>query len=186
VDAGISGKRADNRPALQHALDRVCEVRGILVVYSLSRLARSVQDTLAIAERLQASGADLVSLSEQINTTSAAGKMVFRLLAVLAEFERDLISERTKGAMRHKASKGESLGKVPFGKALGIDGRTLVDNPAELEALAMVSRLAGQGMTLRRLAAELDATGLKPRRGKKWDHTTVRLMLKRDNRGDAA
>src|SRR4051812_847817 len=51
-DAGVSGKRADNRPQLQKALEEVCRCKGVLVVYSLSRLARSTKDTLAIAERL--------------------------------------------------------------------------------------------------------------------------------------
>src|SRR4051794_2919472 len=71
VDAGLSGKRADNRPALRAALDSVCAAKGVLVVYSLSRLARSTKDTLTIAERLERAGADLVSLSEKIDTTSA-------------------------------------------------------------------------------------------------------------------
>src|SRR3954454_24039305 len=87
VDAGISGKRADNRPSLVAALEGVCRSGGVLVVYSLSRLARSTKDTIAIAERLDRAGADLASLSEKIDTTTAAGKMLFRLMAVLAEFE---------------------------------------------------------------------------------------------------
>jgi site-specific DNA recombinase len=90
---------AENRPGLQAALTEVCRTKGALVVYSLSRLARSTKDAISIAERLERAGADLVSLSEKIDTTSAAGKMLFRMLAVLAEFERDLISERTWGAM---------------------------------------------------------------------------------------
>ena len=85
-DAGISGKRTANRPGLQDALREVCAERGnVLIVYSLSRLARSTKDAIAIAERIEKAGADLVSLTERIDTTSAAGKMVFRMLAVLAE-----------------------------------------------------------------------------------------------------
>jgi DNA invertase Pin-like site-specific DNA recombinase len=80
-----------------------------LVFYSLSRLARSTKDAIAISERLSRAGADLVSLSEKIDTTSAAGKMIFRLLAVLAEFERDLISERTKAALSVKREKRERI-----------------------------------------------------------------------------
>ena len=69
TDAGISGKRADNRPALQRALADACKRRGTaLVVYSLSRLARSTKDAIGIAERLDKAGADLVSLSERIDT----------------------------------------------------------------------------------------------------------------------
>ena len=73
VDAGISGSRADNRPSLSAALDCVCSDSGVLVVYSLSRLARSTKDTILISERLEKAGADLVSISEKLDTTSAAG-----------------------------------------------------------------------------------------------------------------
>jgi DNA invertase Pin-like site-specific DNA recombinase len=90
---GLSGTKAD-RPGLAAALSAVCK-GDALVVYSLSRLARSTAHTLQVSDYLEWVGADLVSLSEKIDTTSASGKMVFRLLAVLAEFERDLISERT-------------------------------------------------------------------------------------------
>ena len=84
VDAGISGKRADNRDGLQRALRAVCKRRGqVLIVYSLSRLARSTKDCITIAERLHKARVDLVSLSEQIDTTTAAGIMVFRMLSVL-------------------------------------------------------------------------------------------------------
>lgn len=89
VDAGISGKSMDKRQGLRDALAAV-KKGGVLVVYSLSRLARSTKDTLAISEQLGKAGADLVSLSEKIDTTGAAGKMMFRMLAVLAEFERDV------------------------------------------------------------------------------------------------
>jgi len=84
------------------------------VVYSLSRLSRSTKDTLQIAEKLDKAGADLVSLSEQIDTTSASGKMVFRLMAVLNEFERDQISERTSAALQHKKAKGLGMNSRGF------------------------------------------------------------------------
>jgi hypothetical protein len=71
VDAGLSGKRADNRPSLQTALRGACTEPGVsLIDYSLSRLARSVKDTLEIAGRLERAGSDLVNLSERIDTTT--------------------------------------------------------------------------------------------------------------------
>ena len=97
----MSGGRAANRPNLQNAIELACRLKGILVVYSLSRLARSVKDTLEIAERLEKRGANLASLSERIDTNSALGKMVFRLLSTLNEFERDQLAERTTNAMAH-------------------------------------------------------------------------------------
>ena len=120
----------------------------MLVVYSLSRLARSTKDALAIAERLDRAGADLVSLSEQIDTTSAAGKMVFRMLAVLAEFERDLISERTTSAMSHLRKAGRRIsGRVPFGHDL--DGANLIPNKKEQAALQIIQQLRSDGLSLR-------------------------------------
>lgn len=183
VDAGISGKRSDNRPGLGAALDAACRPGGVLVVYSLSRLARSVRDTLAIAERLEAAGADLVSLSEQLDTTTASGKMLFRLLAVLAEFERDLISERTRGALAHKRARGERIGQVPYGSRLDSDGVTLRADEAEVRVLATIRGWKAAGLTPRAIALRLTADGVATKNGgPSWAHTTVDRILKREAR----
>lgn len=179
VDAGLSGKRADNRPQLQAALDHVCRAGGVLVVYSLSRLARSTKDTIEIAERLDANNADLVSLTERIDTTTAAGKMMFRMLAVLAEFERDQLAERTKTAMSHKKRNGERVGKVPFGYDLAADGVGLVENAAEQEVLDLVRQLRAAGESLRAIAAELNRRQVPSKEGKPWKHSTIQRILGR-------
>ena len=172
-DAGISGKRAENRPGLQAALTEVCRNRGALVVYSLSRLARSTKDAISIAERLEKAGADLVSLSEKIDTTSAAGKMVFRMLAVLAEFERDLISERTKGAMAHMASQGRRVGGIPYGFQLAQDGLHLIEDPAEEEILRTIRNLRVHGRTWAQVADEMNRKGLHTKKGLPWSWRTA-------------
>jgi site-specific DNA recombinase len=180
VDAGLSGKDASNRPALQAALDSVCACRGVLVVYSLSRLARSVRDTIAIGERLSRAGADLVSLSESIDTTTATGKMLFRLLAVLAEFERDLLVERTEAAIAHKRAKGERIGQVPYGKRLADDGRTLVPHEGEAQALGYIRSWRAEGRSLRQIAGSLTLIGIPTKNGGlTWRHSTVSELLKR-------
>jgi len=113
IDSGVSGKRWDNRDGLKAALNKACKTKAALVVYSLSRMSRSTKDTIAIAEMLDKAAADLVSLSERIDTTTAAGKMVFRMLAVMSEFERDLVSERTRLAMAHLKKLGKRIsGKI--------------------------------------------------------------------------
>ncbi|WP_396179955.1 recombinase family protein, partial [Flavobacterium sp.] len=106
VDAGISGKRMDTRKELQKALAAL-KKDSALVCYSLSRLARSTKDALTIGEIVAKKKADMVSLSEQIDTTTAAGKMMFQMLAVLAEFERNLVAERTTNALQHKKATGQ-------------------------------------------------------------------------------
>lgn len=175
-DAGISGKSADNRPGLQAAL-HAARRGDALVVYSLSRLARSTKDTIAISERLDKAGADLVSLSERIDTTTAAGKMVFRMLAVLAEFERDQISERTATAMQFKKTKGERVGAVPYGYDLTEDGVNLAENAAEQSVIQQARELHESGLSLRKIAAELDRRGLHARNGQPFQATQIQRMV---------
>lgn len=182
TDAGISGKRADNRPALQKALASVCSRRGgALVVYSLSRLARSTKDAIAIAEKLDKSGADLVSLSEKIDTTTAAGKMVFRMLAVLSEFERDLVSERTIAALAVKRANGQRVGSLSYGFDLADDGVALVENALEQAIIEDIRAMRRRGLTLVRIAAELTERGVPTKTGKSvaWSHQAVARILAR-------
>lgn len=180
IDAGLSGCRADNRPGLQGALTAACQQKAALVVYSLSRLARSTKDAIGISDRLAKSGADLVSLSERIDTTSAAGKMIFRMLAVLAEFERDQIAERTKGALSHMRMQGKRIsGKIPYGYDLSSDGNTLTPNFAEQEGLRflLAQRAAGNGR--RKIATALTAKGFPTKTGAPWSPQAVGSILRR-------
>ena len=88
-----------------------------------------------------------MSLSERIDTTTAAGKMVFRMLAVLAEFERDLVSERTTAALAHMKANGLRVGTVPYGHAIADDGTTLVSIEAEQAIIADIRAMRSRGMT---------------------------------------
>ena len=171
VDAGISGKNC-NRPGLQDALTD-CRKGSALVVYSLSRLSRSVRDTMDIGDKLAKVGADLVSLSEKIDTTSASGKMVFRLLAVMNEFERDQISERTKSALQHKKAKGERVGSVAYGYRLDSDGVTLIEDEDEQLVIAAVHGYRDAGVSLRTIVTRFDEQGYRSRSGKPFQLTQV-------------
>lgn len=166
---------------LQDALQAACQHKGTLVVYSLSRLARSTKDTLAISDRLVKAGAELVSLSEKIDTTSASGKMVFRMLAVLAEFERDQISERTRSAMSHMRKERKRISRyAPFGWDLDPTGSSIVPNPAEQEHLARMSTLRASGLSYREVARTLDVAGISTKTGANgWTAKVVRSILNR-------
>jgi site-specific DNA recombinase len=174
-DAGISGSKTENREGLQKAIGMACEKRAILVVYSLSRLSRSTKDTLALAERLEKAGADLVSLSERIDTTSASGKMVFRMLAVLNEFERDQISERTAAALRHKKEKRQPYSPTPYGFDRICD--LLVINYDEQAVIEEILELRKKGWSLRRIAEQLNKGCISSKRGGKWFASTIRSIL---------
>jgi DNA invertase Pin-like site-specific DNA recombinase len=176
ADEGISGSRGD-RPGLIQALDHATESGAALVVYSLSRLSRSTKDTLAIAERLDLAGADLVSISEKIDTTTAAGKMIFRMLAAMAEFERDQLRERIQSSMDYKKSQDCRVGSIPYGFKMADDGVHLDKEPEEQAVIMEARELKAAGMSLRGIAVELENRGLLTRAGKRFHPTQISRMV---------
>lgn len=177
VDAGISGKKMDNRPELLKA--RAAVKKGMaLVAYSLSRLARSTKDLILISEEVAKKNGDLVSLSEQIDTTTAAGKMMFQMLAVLSEFERNLTAERTKGALQHKkATNQKYTNQTPYGFQ-AIEGR-LVQVKKEAKVVAEIQAARSVGNTLQSIADSLNGRSIPTKTGKTWQPATIHLLLKR-------
>lgn len=177
VDAGISGKRMDTRQELMKALNSLKKGQA-LVSYSLSRLARSTKDALSIGEMVAKKKADLVSLSEQIDTTTAAGKMMYQMMAVLAEFERNLIAERTASALQHKKATGQKYCQQnPYGFE-AINGR-LVEVQQEAQVVAEIQASRSNGATLQSIADGLNGRGIPTKTGKQWQPATIHLLLKR-------
>src|SRR5256712_4472350 len=138
IDAGESAKSLD-RPGLQRALAMLKsgEAEAFLVV-KLDRLTRSVVDLGTLVERYFSPGkAALLSVGEQIDTRSAAGRLVLNVLASVSQWERETIGERTAVAMQHKAEQGEYCGgDPPFGFRVGDDGVRLAPCEAEPPAIA--------------------------------------------------
>jgi site-specific DNA recombinase len=177
VDAGISGKSMDKRPGLQDAMKSLKKGMA-LVSYSLSRLARSTKDALSIGETVAKRKADMVSLSEQIDTTTAAGKMMFQMLAVLAEFERNLVAERTTNALQHKKATNQKYTNItPYGFE-AIEGR-LVQVQAEAAIVAEIQAARASGNTLQSIADTLNGRGIPTKTGKQWQPATIHLLMKR-------
>ena len=178
-----SAGRADNRPELQKAMAAVCKASGIVCCYSLSRFSRSVRDTLALAEQLEEAGAHLCSLNENLDTSTAMGRMFFQLVSVMSQFERDQLRERTSNAMGHlRRSNRRISAKIPFGYTLADDGQTLLPNAKEHAAIArMVERRAG-GMTFAAIAGSMEDEGVKTKAGGKWTAKTVFAILGRQQK----
>jgi len=175
ADEGLSGASAD-RPGLLQAIAAAKRERAALVVYSLSRLSRSTLDTLRLAGELEKAGCDLVSLQEQVDTSSPAGRVIFRVLAALAEFERDQLAERTRQAMQHLKAQGRVVGAIPHGYTR--DGDRISPHDAEQRVVALARELRAQGMTLRAIADELAARGAFNRAGRPYHHESVRALLR--------
>ncbi len=104
-----SGGKAD-RPDLTKMLDRL-HPGDVVVVVKLDRLARSLKDLLMIIERIDKIGAGFRSLTESIDTTAPAGRMIMHVIGAMAEFERSLIRERTKAGLAEARKAGRKLGR---------------------------------------------------------------------------
>jgi DNA invertase Pin-like site-specific DNA recombinase len=111
VDAGVSGTK-DSRPELNRLIADAHKRRfDVVCVWRFDRFARSVSHLLRALETFKALGIDFVSFSEQMDTSTPAGKMVFTVLGAVAELERSLIVERVRAGLRNARAKGKTLGR---------------------------------------------------------------------------
>ena len=99
-----------NRPELSKLLDRMTE-GDTVVIESLSRLGRSTKDLIELTELFQSKGVHLVSLKESIDTNTSTGKLLFTLMSAIAQFERDVIADRTREGLRAARARGRVGGR---------------------------------------------------------------------------
>ena len=109
----MTGTRAD-RPEYQKMLDAL-RSGDTLVIDSFSRLSRSTKELLEVVERLNSQGINLVSLKEQLDTTTATGKLMLTMLSALSQFERDIIAERTRDGLKAAKARGRNGGRPQAG-----------------------------------------------------------------------
>jgi DNA invertase Pin-like site-specific DNA recombinase len=115
IDAGVSGAQ-DSRPELNRLMTDAHRRRfDVVCVWRFDRFARSVSHLLRALETFRALGIDFVSYSEQMDTSTPAGKMVFTVLGAVAELERSLIVERVKAGLRNARAKGRRIGRPTSG-----------------------------------------------------------------------
>ncbi len=178
ADKGISASTMKGR----HGAWRVIEAVNLskidaVIVYKLDRFFRNAQEALSVASELNDSGVALHSVTERLDTQSAMGKFFFTIMAACAEMERNLISERTRDALRHKRAKGEVFNHAPYGYRID-DGKLVEDNAEQLRILIM-NKKRMNGMTLKAIADELNAENVPTKSGGTWHPQTVRSILNR-------
>src|SRR5713101_7922622 len=180
-DAGQSGKTL-KRPGLQRALTMLGKGKADgLVIAKLDRLTRHVGDWSMLIESYfgEKAGKQLSSVADSIDTRTAGGRLVLNVLLSVAQWEREAIGERTKDALQHKIRKGERCGKMRFGYDLASDGKTLIPNRREQEAIELIRQLRAAGESLRAIAGKLNQGSIATKEGRPWVHTTVKGILAR-------
>lgn len=177
VDDGYSGKNLE-RPAITRLLaDARKRKFDLILVYKLDRFSRRLSDLVSLGEELERLGIGLRSMTEPFDTTYPAGKLLFNMLGSFAQFERELIGERTRLGLRRRLREGKWNGRPTFGYKVSKEGR-LELHPADGPAAARVFHLfleehLGTNLICKRLNAEDHASS---RRGR-WMLMSVWNML---------
>ena len=162
-EPALSAKDLDNRPGLTAALARLDGGEAdYLVATALDRISRSVQDVADLMARTARNGWALASLREEIDTSTATGRLFVHMIAAISEFERSIIGERTKAGMAQKKLEGAVFGK-----------------PSKLDP-AVRARITAQyaaGVSCTQIARELAAEGVPTAHGGQWRAGTVRYLV---------
>ena len=186
VDAGLSGRKMD-RPGLQRALDALetGEAAG-LIIAKLDRMSRSVAHTAQIISRYFGScERHLLSVTDHLNTTTANGRMVINILATMAQWEAEVISERTKTALDELQKQDVKLGATCYGSVrtshLGDNGRRVIEQCADESSIIKdILRYESEGHSLRSICQLLESAGVRTKKGKtNWHPQTVKQIIQR-------
>lgn len=183
-DPGHSGKTLD-RPGVAEVLAELRRRKDGpdgLVVAKLDRLTRSLRDWQMLIEELfdEKKGRRLFSVEESIDTRRASGRLVLNVIMTVAQWEREVIGERTKDALQAKIAKGERCGRVRFGYDLAADGVRLTPNELEQKSIELMKEWRSSGRSLRDIARLLEEMGIETKEGAKlWLPTTIKRILSR-------
>ncbi len=189
IDDGVSGSvPMGTRPNGQRAVELLTTGRAVAIVAAkLDRLFRDAADCLSTTRAWTAQGVDLHLLDLGVDTTTAMGRAFLTMSAGFAELERNVIRERTSGALRALRAQGVKLGPPAYGQARTAQDtsgrrRSWTDVPEEQRALELMRGMRAQGETLRAIVAALTEQGVRTKRGGAWAPTTVARILERLDR----
>jgi DNA invertase Pin-like site-specific DNA recombinase len=179
ADRGVCGVAPiADRPALRAALAALGKHRaGVLVVAKRDRIARDVVLAAQVERAAARAGARLVSAMGEGNGDSPADAFMRIVIDGAAQYERGLIRARTCAALAAKRARGERVGAVPYGFAVGADGVQLVAVEREQFAIARARELRAVGLSLRAIASELAAEGYVSRTGRAFFAPQVARMI---------
>lgn len=173
-----SGRKMEERAGLRRVLE-LADARAIdvLLVAELSRLGRSIRGLAEAIDRLSARGVSLISLRGDLDVSSATGRFLVHILAAVAQFEAELLGERTSAGLDAAKARGRAVGQAPYGARwrLGSDDAPAALEPveSELETLRRALALRTALGTWDAATAALNAEGRFGRRGKPWHRQTL-------------
>jgi site-specific DNA recombinase len=182
VDEGLSGSNTDRKgynEMIEYISNQENSINA-LIVYKADRLHRKLKNLLEMIEQLEALQIAFVSITENFDTSTSQGMLFLQMIGSFSEFERKIINERTKGGRVSKASNEKFAGgRVPYGYKL-IDSDSLEVEPEEAKFVKQIFEMRKEGMSLSRIAKEINAAGSTTKNGNEWNKQAIDYILKNE------
>lgn len=177
-DRGISGRTTQKRDGFQEMMGMIKSV-DCVIVYSISRFARSVMDTLNTIQILKQNNVEFHSVNENVDTSSAQGRFFLTVMSALAEMESDQMGERIRSVMSYKKDTGlVYCGNTPFGYDK-VDGK-LVPNESEQALIQRMRALRKKKYSYDKIAQLFNMEGIISKTGSRFHATTIRKIILND------
>lgn len=176
--SGVSGKTVKEHPECKRMLSDIYHKRISGLIFSkIARFARNTIELLEFANFFKENNADLISIKESFDTSTPAGRLFFRIISSMAEWEREEIVERINASVETRAKLGKVIGAIPYGyRRKGKDGIEL--HPQESVIRRKMFELYAEHQRYGTVARVLNNEGYRTKRGKKFSDTAIKRLLK--------
>lgn len=176
-DEGQSGKSL-NRPGIQKLISMAKDKQfKVVVSYKLDRLTRSVKDLgYLIDDVFNKHDIAFTSITDNFDTSTANGKLILNILGSVAQWERDIIAERTKDALNYKKQNKQVYGQCPLGYLVD-DLGNLIEDKKEQQTITYIKSLRTEGFSFGKIANRLNEENIPTKHGAKWYKSTIKKIL---------
>ena len=176
IDAGVSGAKF-SRPALNRLKDDIDKI-DIVLIYKLDRLSRSIKDTMLLIEDVfKPNNIDLISLSENFDTSQAMGMATIGMLSTFAQLERETIKERMIAGKLQAVKNGKYINHAPFGYKK-VDGKLVKDEDTR-KCVEFIFEKLLEGISTTKIAKMLELNGYAKLRTALWHYNTVNRFARK-------
>jgi len=182
IDKGKSGRKIKGRKELEEVLE-IMKKGDILLIYTLSRLARNSRECKNILHELSEKGCSFVSIKQNLETVTPMGKAMVGITAIFDELESDIISERVKDGMKMKKEKGEFYGRISYGwKLSNGKGSDLIEDSEQQGVIRKIKEMKIERQTVTSIIKYLEDNKIQPPKASvKWHTSTIYGII---NRGE--
>ena len=185
VDSALSGKNMKDRPEFQR-MKSMMKKGDTIISCSLTRIGRNTKEIIVFSSELEENGINLIVLDNNIDTSTSYGRLFFTIMTGIAQFERELTSERNRAVIESRKADGYVVSKPPYGYDVDKETKKLIINEEEQNIISMMFGWIYEDPTIkvseiqRKLQLLFDAGDIKMRNAKQVHASTITSIIKKN------